>query len=121
MIAQRARRRGVVAGGRRSLHPECEPTEGDGVNAGLPPGGDFGDEACRSDFRGGEREAARVALVKVEAGQAEVDDRRGGERRAEIDRKAQDADLIVNFGRRRGEGPTFSERADLHGGGQGFP
>ena len=103
------------------LRPERQPTESDGVNARLSPGGDLGDEAGAGDFRGGERETAGIALVEVEAGQAEVDDGRCVERRTEIDRKAKDADLIVSFGRGRGEGPAFGERANLHSGGQGFP
>ena len=106
---------------RRGLRPERQPTEGDRINAGLPPSGELGDEAGTGDFRGGEGEAAGIALVEVEAGQAEVDNGRCRERRAEIDRKAQDADLIVIVGRRRGEGPPFGEVADLHRGGQGFP
>ena len=103
------------------LCPLCQPTKGDGINACLPPGGDLGGEAGPGDFGGGEGEAAGIALVEVEAGQAEVDDRRRVERRAEKDRKAKDADLIVIFGGRRGEGPTLSEGADVDSGGQGFP
>ena len=105
----------------RKLRPKRQPTEGDGINSGFPPGGDLGDEAGAGDFRGGEREAAGIALVEVEAGQAEVDDGRRVKRRTEKDGKAQDADLILSFGRRRGEGPAFGERADLHSGRKGFP
>jgi len=121
MIGENSRIIGRCGRMREGLRPQRQPTEGDGVNAGLAPSGDLGDEAGAGDFRGGEREAAGVALVEVEAGEAEVDDGRHVERRAEIDRKAQDADLIVSIGRGYGEGPAFGERADLHCGGKGFP
>ena len=105
----------------RKLRPERQPTEGGGVNAGLPPGGDLGDEAGAGDFRGGERQAAGIALVEVKAGQSEMDDGRCVEWRTEKDRKPQDADFIVRVGRGRGERPAFGEHADLHRGRQGFP
>jgi hypothetical protein len=97
--------------------PQCQPAKDGGIDAGLPPGGELGDETGIGNLHGGEGQAAGIALVDIKAEQAEMDDGWRREGRAKMDGETKDAGLIVIFGWRCGEGPTVDEGAHLDIGG----
>ena len=99
------------------LSPQCQPAKDGGIDAGLPPGGELGNETGIGNLHGGECQAAGIALVDVKAEQAEMDDGWCREGRAKMNCEAKDAGLIVIFGWRCGEGPTLDEGANLDIGG----
>jgi hypothetical protein len=99
------------------LSPQGQPAKDGGIDPGLPPGGELGDETGMGNLHGGEGQAAGIALVDVKAEQAEMDDGWRREGCAKMDGIAKDAGLIVILGRRGGEGPTLDEGANLDIGG----
>lgn len=103
---------------RQTSRPERQPTEGDGIDARLAPGGDHGGETGLRDFRGGEVHAAGVALINVESGQPEMDHRRRVEGGAEVHLETEGAKFIAIFRRGCRQIPIFGEVADVYGCGQ---
>lgn len=99
------------------LSPQCQPAKDGGIDAGLPPGGELGNETGIGNLHGGEGQAAGIALIDVKAEQAEMDDGWRREGRAKMNCEAKDAGQIVIFCWRCGEGPAFDEGANLDIGG----